>query len=290
MQVILNADSGRNGRIHSLEHEIRRQLTPSDSVARVDHATPIEAIAARAVATGERLVVACGGDGTVNAIAATLVNTKAALGIIPAGTFNHFARDLGIPLDLDEAIRTLREGHIRSVDVGEVNGRVFLNNSSLGLYPSLVRYREHQEKRYKQGRPLATATALWRALRFHRPIPVDIEINGKRIHDRTSFLFVGNNVYDKSWLRARRRLDEGVLTLITTHEPGRARLLWLALRAFWSRKQAADEIELETSQQITLHSRRAQLPVSFDGEVSTMKTPLRYRILPKALRVVVASD
>lgn len=189
-------------------------------------------------------------------------------------------------MDLAEAIRTLREGRPRSVDVATVNDRVFLNNSSLGLYPSLVRYREHQERRLAKGRALATVSSLWRALRLQRPIPIDIEVNGKRIHEHTSFVFIGNNVYDKSWSRARGRLDEGVLTLITTNEPGQLRLIWLALRTLWNNERTAEEIELQTSQNITLRSPRSRLPVSFDGEVYTMKTPLHYRIHPKALRVV----
>src|SRR4051794_37510526 len=102
----------------------------------------LTALARQAVADGAALVVAGGGDGTINAVASALVGTEARLGVLPLGTLNHFAKDLGIPLALEEAVRTVFTGRPQAVDVGEVNGRLFLNNSSLGIYPRIVRLRE----------------------------------------------------------------------------------------------------------------------------------------------------
>src|SRR5947199_3052283 len=99
-------------------------------------------LARSAVSNGARAVVAGGGDGTVSAVASALVGTDKALGVLPLGTLNHFAKDLCIPLEVVGAARNVCEGREVSVDVGEVNGRVFINNSGLGLYPHIVRRRE----------------------------------------------------------------------------------------------------------------------------------------------------
>src|SRR3974377_740455 len=106
----------------------------------------VSAMAASALAEGHKLIVAGGGDGTVNAVAGNLVDTAIALGVLPMGTLNHFAKDLGIPLHLDAAVRNLFTGELIEVDVGDVNGRVFVNNSGVGFYPHFVRQREEQEK------------------------------------------------------------------------------------------------------------------------------------------------
>ena len=109
-------------------------------------ATNINQLAAEARAVGE-LVVAGGGDGTLSAVAAALVGTDTALGVLPMGTLNHFAKDLGIPLKLEKAVQTLFTGKIARVDVGEVNGRIFLNNSSIGFYPRIVQARKREQRR-----------------------------------------------------------------------------------------------------------------------------------------------
>ncbi|MCL4402149.1 MAG: sphingosine kinase, partial [Acidobacteria bacterium] len=128
MTVILNPSSGPRGTA-----DLRERVTATFSVygiqARIEQpgpGAPLAAAARRAIAGGERAVVAGGGDGTISSVAAALAGSGAALGVLPLGTLNHFAKDLGIPLDLDGAVRTIARGHSALVDVGEVNGRVFL--------------------------------------------------------------------------------------------------------------------------------------------------------------------
>src|SRR5205085_5858695 len=103
-------------------------------------------LARHAARGGAQVVVAGGGDGTVSAVAAAVAGTDKTLGVLPLGTLNHFAKDLHIPLDLAAAVRNLVEGHAVSVDVGEVNGQIFINNSSLGIYPQIVREREKKQR------------------------------------------------------------------------------------------------------------------------------------------------
>src|SRR5207244_13653059 len=103
-------------------------------------------LARRAADAGHRIVVAAGGDGTVSTVAGALAGTRSALGVVPMGTLNHFARDLKVPIDVAEAAKAIVQGRETRVDIGEVNGRVFVNNSSIGLYPSFLMHRRHQER------------------------------------------------------------------------------------------------------------------------------------------------
>ena len=113
----------------------------------VNHGRELTPIARRYAEDGCRTIVAAGGDGTVNAVASALVGTQSALGVIPLGTLNHFAKDAGIPLDLDAAVDTVINGTTKLVDVGELNGHIFINNSSIGLYPAIVQERSEHQRR-----------------------------------------------------------------------------------------------------------------------------------------------
>lgn len=162
-------------------------------------------------AVGERpsAIVAAGGDGTVSAVVAAIVDTDIALGVLPLGTLNHFAKDLGLPLDLEAAIDRLLSGATRRVDVGEVNGRTFVNNSSLGLYPDIVRDRERQRKRLGRRKWPAFALACLSALRRYPFLGVRLTVGGSERIYRTPFVFIGKNDYrmDGLALGERDRID-----------------------------------------------------------------------------------
>lgn len=234
------------------------------------------------------LVAAGGGDGTVSAVAAALVDSDVPLGVLPMGTLNHFAKDLGIPLDLEGAVRTLFTGSQTRVDVGEVNGRVFLNNSSVGLYPQIVREREREQQ---HGRSKwvafahATAHVLRRGITLH--VGVEDDCGGARVLD-TPFLFVGNNPYEITGLEIgkRARLDCGTLWLCAAPYASRANLLYLVIGALLGRVSSADLTRRDVTE-VLIRTRRRRLHVATDGEVTLMQTPLHYRIRPGALRVVV---
>jgi diacylglycerol kinase family enzyme len=148
------------------------------------------------------LVVAGGGDGTIAAVAAALVGTDVALGVLPMGTLNHFAKDLGIPLELGRAVQTLFTGKVARVDVGDVNGRVFLNNSSIGFYPRIVQEREREQRQgYSKWLAFAQAAAL--IVQQSRTLHVELDDDhGRRQSYDTPFVFVGNNRY-APWRRKR---------------------------------------------------------------------------------------
>lgn len=238
-----------------------------------------------------KVIVAAGGDGTVNSVAAAAVDGGKILGVLPLGTLNHFARDLNIPFDLEAAAQTIVAGHTTDVDVAEVNNRIFLNNSSLGLYPTIVRERQKRERLGFRKWP-AFFWATIQALRRYPFLDVQLRVNGELLDRLTPFVFVGNNEYamDLFNIGLRDRLDRGVLSIYITHRTSRLKLISLAFRAvFGSLRDDKDFLALSSSE-VKIQTARKRLRVAFDGEVDVMKSPLYYRVRPGALRVIVPNS
>lgn len=286
---ILNAAAG-SGHGPGLGEEIARlfaEVGTSATVVTVVDGAGVTFQARQAIGRGH-LIVAAGGDGTVNAVASVLAGTGGVLGLLPLGTFNHFARDLGLPLDLKGAVRTALTGRVRVVDVGEVNGQIFLNNSSLGLYPHLVRGRVAEQKQGHRNW-VALAAAVISCLRHPLPLLVRLRLDGaEALVRRTPLLFVGNNRYGMTGrhMGGRTRLDTGQLWMCVVHEAGYARLLGLTLRALAGHLRPKD-LDMRTMADLWIGTKQRRLEVAWDGEVTTMDAPLHYRIRPAALRVMV---
>lgn len=248
--------------------------------------------AERAVSEGCKTVVAGGGDGTLNAVASALVGCDVALGILPLGTLNHFAKDLHIPLALEDAIRTVTVGHTVQVDAGEINGRLFLNNSSLGLYPDTVRERDRQQKRLGRGKWLAFFWAAVTALRRYPFLDLTISLGSEVYQRQTPFIFIGNNEYSMEGftIGERERLDAGNLSLYVVQRTGRMGLLALAMRALFGRLRQAKDFDALLAREIVINTRHKMIRLSTDGEVTRMSPPLHYRIRPAALKVIVPKE
>ncbi len=277
-------DKGVEERLHAaldaagVEADIR--LVAADEIA--------ASFADAAQAPGLDAVVAAGGDGTVSCAAGQLVGTDRPLGLLPLGTLNHLARDAGIPADLDAAAALIATGHNRPIDVAEVNGRVFVNNSGVGLYPDMVRFREAEQERGRSKR-LAMLSASLRALRSFRHRRLWISAPGVETPIRTPLLFVGNNRYRASLfaLGHRETLDAGELSLHAVRARSRAHLFWAGLRGLIGRLDQQRDFVTIYADRATISSDRPRLTISADGESLTMETPLEYRIRPKALRLMV---
>ena len=242
-----------------------------------------------AVSQGAAAVVAGGGDGTVSSVASVLVGSQTPLGVLPLGTLNHFARDAGIPMDLAAAVAAVVAAHVTAVDVGEVNGRIFLNNSSIGVYPDIVIERERlRQQGYRKWLAFAVATA--RILRRYRGLVVQLTSHGTSVRARTAFLLVGNNRYqtDGLDLGARACLDGGELFAYLAprvHARDLPKMLALALVGRGNNTQALESFPVA---ELDVHTpRRRRLRVALDGEVTVMTRPLRYRVRPRSLRVIV---
>ena len=288
--VILNPGSGTGADEEARRTEIVERFAAHGRRATIFAAgpdAPIDQQARAAVEAGCRVAVAAGGDGTVNAVAAAVVDREIPLAVLPTGTLNHFAKDLGIPLELPEAVRVACEGAVRTVDAGEVNGRIFLNNSSIGVYPRIVELRN----RYGGRGAAKWLAALWATLAVLRRRPflgVRIRTDDEVAVRRTPFVFVGNNEYRMVGLNAASRdsLSDGLLAVYVMRGSHRTGVLGLAWRVLWRGVDGVDELELLKVAEVEIETRRDRLQVSLDGEVVVLQSPLAYRIRPAALRVL----
>jgi diacylglycerol kinase family enzyme len=252
---------------------------------RIEECVPdeIEARVRVALDRGVSFVAVAGGDGTIRSAAALLVGTGTPLLPIPAGTRNHFARDLGVP-ELDDAVAAAAaEGDRREIDVGRVNGHIFLNNSSIGVYPAIVIRREFHERRVRKG--VANLVAVWEQMRHgHR---FWVEVAGHR--HRVWMVFVGNGRYGDGLLDLadRESLDDHVLDVrIARADRPLARVRILGA-LFLGRLARSPLIHRVTSPSISLDVKRPSIEVALDGEVERIDTPLCYESVPGALTVLV---
>lgn len=290
--VVLNCGSG-SAHAATAEDETARVAAAFDAAGLAPTvqgvpASQLHEAACAAARSDADAVVFGGGDGTISTGAAALVGGDKALGVLPLGTFNHFARDLGIPLKLEDAVRTIALGHVREVDVGEVNGRPFLNNSSIGLYPEMVRYRDELRRHHGMSKGPAMLHAAREALREPPFLRVELRVFDDVTSVRTPFVFVGNNRYEMNLfaLGGRAALDRGELSLYLARNVRRWGIARLALRALLGRLRQDKEFEALAVPQVEVGTHRRILRVALDGEVFRTESPLRYRSRPRALRVL----
>jgi diacylglycerol kinase family enzyme len=267
-------------------HGIEADVRPTESADIAD------AFREASAAPGLDAVVAGGGDGTLSCAAGHLAGTGRKFGILPLGTLNHLARDAGIPVTLEEAVAVIAAGHTRDIDVAEVNGRVFVNNSSVGLYPDMVRLREAQQERSGRGKRLAMLWAGFASLRAFRRHRLWISAPGLETPIRTPLLFVGNNRYQVNLfsLGQRERIDQGELCLYAIRAGSRAHLLWAGIRGIFGRLDQQRDFITAYVEEAEISSDRPIMALSADGETLRMETPLKYRIRKKALKLIVPAD
>jgi diacylglycerol kinase family enzyme len=289
--VIVNrgAASGAAGEVDA---ERLRQSFLEDGTEAEVHVVPGERIAemARAaVETGAEAVVAGGGDGTIRSVAGVLAGGPVPLGVLPLGTRNHFARDLGIPTDLAEAVRLISRGEVRALDLGEVNGEVFVNNSLLGFYPPVVKVRDRERRELDRAKGLATVSALLKVFAKLPSLHVRIKADGHVSDWRTHFVFVGNNEYEMNAFTfgARERFDSGDLYLYIAKTPSRLGLMGLALLGLVRDVVQTKRFARWSLPEFTVEYRKQRLLVYLDGEVTHLRPPLHYRNRPRDLRVIV---
>ncbi len=295
IEVIINAGSGKDEDKNETQKRLAEAFRANNLDAHFSHAEGGEQLlemAKEAAQSDYQTIVAAGGDGTINAVAAAISETGKTLGVLPFGTLNHFSKDLNIPAELEESVRIIAENNTANIDIGEVNGQIFINNSSIGLYPQIVRRRERQQHRLGRGKWSAAFWAAIAVLRRYPFLKIKLIIDGKELTRKTPFVFVGNNEYemDSFNIGGRKCLDAGNLSVYVLHRTGRMGLVRLVLRSVFGRLRQAKDFETFCTDEITIETRHKKLLVAFDGEVKSMETPLRYRIRPNALRVIVPEN
>ena len=284
--VILNSTSGcghGNSTVAAIEAEFRE----AGQLARVTciNSDAVGQAIEHAMQGGVRLIVIGGGDGTLSTAASVLVNTDVILGVLPLGTLNHFAKDQQIPLDLAGAVRTLVTGRVKRVDVGEVNGRVFINNSSLGIYPDIVRLRQ----RLGFGKWIGLAAATWMVLRRGSTLNIKMTSDTGDRRYKTPFAFIGNNEYvvEGFDMGKHKTMQAGQLSIYTSRLTGRVGIFRLAFRSLFKYLRVDHDFDTVIARDFVIETRQHQLRVATDGEVSMQDMPLHYRSRAGALRLMV---
>lgn len=237
---------------------------------------------------GEQLIVVGGGDGTISAAASALAGTGTTLAILPLGTLNHFARDLGVPTDLRKAVELIGRRSQRLVDIAQMNDATFINNSAIGLYPLMVVDRDFQRRTLGRSKRLAMIVATIRTLARFGHQRLMLTVNDEKARVDTPLLFVGNNAYrlDIGKPGQRDAIDQGELNVFVMRKKSRRGFIAASIRALFNRARRDDMIELERVERLKVECQRSVIAVSLDGEVVRAEPPLEYKIRKKALRVI----
>jgi diacylglycerol kinase family enzyme len=286
--VVINQHTAA-GRDEAIAKEIRAAFTEHGIDARV-HLSPSKQLSANAndlLRENVDALIAGGGDGTVSTIAEICARHHLPLGLLPLGTRNHFGRDLGIPTDTAESVLCISRGHTCKVDLGSVNDRLFINNSSIGAYPRAVEERDELRSRFQLRKHAAGVLATLRTFAQHPVVDATIELDGSTLRSTGPFVFVGNNVYSVKLFSVNHRasLTEGKLCIYTARCNGVAGLLHLLWLSLWGRLEQSRHFEMHTGAEAVIRLPKRQVRVSKDGEVLRLSTPLHYRVLPRALEV-----
>lgn len=290
--IIVNPRAGGNGATDR-ETEVRDALAAAGLRAEIrplaESQTP-GAAARAAIEEGYGTIVAAGGDGTISGVADAVLKADGdvRLGLLPFGTFNFFARGLDLPLDPAGAAAVLKAGATREVRIGTVNGRAFLNNMSIGLYPSILERREDVYARWGRSRPAAYWSVLTTLTDMHAPLRIDLDADGKRERLVTPLVFVGASAHqlEEYGLEGADAVREGRLALFCARKTGAAELVHSAGALAVGHARKGEEFDIRTARSFELRLGRGEILVARDGERETMSTPLRVAFSDRPIHVV----
>lgn len=293
--VIINESSGGSKGSNPLEpvNAAFAKVGMTADIHVLSKSNPVDSMIRELAGRGDTTVVAGGGDGTISSVANAILggNSKMKLALLPLGTLNHFTKDLRIPQEIEKAAHIIKEGYSKPVDVCEINGHYFINNSAIGVYPMVVLDREAQERKGGSKWPSLFGASL-RALKKFDCMKVSVEMEGRRSQKETPLIFIGNDRYimEGTEIGTRKRLDEGILTVLVTKKSSRLHLITDALLAFFGGMREAKNLDLSHVRELTITLNKPETNVSLDGEVKKLKSPLVYRSVPNAIEVIVPQN
>ncbi|WP_151717863.1 diacylglycerol/lipid kinase family protein [Gemmobacter serpentinus] len=287
--VVANPGSGRNSRDAEAIKRAMAAFGPEVTLRRWRKGEDLDAFVQKAVADGFSTIVAAGGDGTVMGVAHALMGTGANLAVLPLGTFNYFARGLGLPQEPEAAAQAILAGHPNTISVGTVNGQVFLNNASIGIYPTILQAREDIYARLGRSRLMAHWSVLRTLVRFQRPRRMEITADGAQLVLKTPLVFVARSAYQlqRFGLEGTQAISDDKFVLFIARGGTRLHLLKLALRLALRRVQVGRDVELLTAHEIDIATAKRRPRVAFDGEKRRMLAPLSFRIAADALSIIL---
>lgn len=235
------------------------------------------------------VIVAAGGDGTINTVAQYLLHQDIPMAIVPLGTFNYVARALNIPLDLAEAVRVAVQGVAQSVHVGTVNQQVYLNNAAIGLYPKLIQQRESDKSRFGRYKAVAMLSGFAMLLREHQKLRLKMTIDGQAKPIETPMVFFGNNQLQLADMKLTLAecAAQGRLAGVAITPVNRWQMLKLMARMSLGTFERAPEVHCFCADHIQIASKHRQLDLAIDGEIVRVKTPLNFKVANHALKIMV---
>lgn len=238
------------------------------------------------------LVISAGGDGTVNFAANILIGSDIPLAVIPAGTLNHFAKDIGMPLKLEDVIAVIKSGNVKKLDAASLNEHIFVNNSSIGLYALAVREREILQSRQGKSKWSAMLSAFISVFRRFPLYTVKITTEGRSETFRSPIIFIGNNEYklDLFSLGTRNNLDKGILSIYVAICRTRMGIIRMIFSALLNRLSLNNDFDMLLVHEMEIHTRKHSLDTAFDGEVRKIHAPIIYKSLPGQLKIITPSD
>lgn len=258
------------------------------TITRIKKGSDITKAAKAAVDAGYGTVVAAGGDGTIMAVASVLAGTDVRLAVLPMGTFNFFSRGLGMPDDLAEAVAGIMHGTTAPLSLGEINGRLFLNNASIGVYPAILQERETVYKRFGRFRLAAHWSAIKTFIRFQRPLHVEIDTQGQTRRYRTPLVFVARSAFQLDFfgIDGAEAVRDGKFAVYISPDQGRWGLLKQAWRLTRGKMEVGRDVELLCVDALTIRTRKLRQTVACDGEKLRLDIPLEFRLRQNILKVV----
>lgn len=238
------------------------------------------------------VVVAAGGDGTLNAVAAQLMGTDIPMGIFPLGTFNYVARLLNIPLDLLKAAEVIATGKIREVHVAQINDHIYLNNASLGLYPLFIQKRELYNQRFGRFALNAYTSGLDVLIRDRKELKLEIEVDGKKYPVKTPLIFFGNNQLQLAEmnLRIAESAAKGKVAGVVVAKSDKRTLFKMLWQLMRGNLDQAPDVYSFSADEVKIYSKRKKLTVALDGEIVEMQPPLKISVRKNALKIMVPHD
>lgn len=292
--ILVNEDAGRRapGEAARVLRALAETAPRPVEVRVLERTQSIESEARRAAAQGFGTVAAAGGDGTISSVAAGLRQSGSTLGIVPFGTFNFVARGLGIPQDTEAAFQVLTGGVTRPMPIGDVNGRAFLNNASLGVYPAILATREGIYRRWGRSRLAAHWSTLRTVCSFHKPLALRVTVDGVPRERETSLVFVARSAYqlEEFGLEGAEAVRAGGFAMFLAPDCSRAQMLLRAGRLAWAGMRRGEDFELLCGKEILIETGRNTRLFALDGERERLSGPFRFRVLRDALRVIVPPD
>jgi diacylglycerol kinase family enzyme len=286
--VIMNQDSGADN---------KAALTAEIETAFTAHGWQVEFILAgrhdlqsrtqQAVAQAPGALVVAGGDGTINAVASACVEAQRPLGLVPAGTFNYIARNLEVPTEVSQAVSVIVNGRLRQVDIGEINGRIFLNNAGIGLYAQMLERREQDKRRFGRSRMVAFLSGMRCLLRAHPLFAVELVADGQTARHLTTTLFFGCNALQLEHFNptAAECLRQQKLAILSLQLRSRWEVTMAACAGLLGRLDAINSMDAFCASAVRVQTPRRILRVAIDGELVLLSSPLNVVLHPAALQV-----